>query len=196
MEFNLKNSVIFLISLCVVVLFLFLIINDNKKSINPDNIKVTKNNYIEYRIDDLVKLKNNSYWYVLYNSDNKEKEIYLISKDKINDEVITNINHYIKDEYLDKLCNSLFISRNEISDIRLLSISDICDLYDISVDEFNNRFDRTKYKLLENDTVVDYYEDNKQLSLCNEGLCNNDNNSIRVVIKIPKFFIEENEKEE
>lgn len=191
MESRFKNTVLFLISFCVIFLFLLLLLNGNKKAIEDVNIKTPRTNYETYKVDELVKLKNDSEWYVIQDSSNKEKEVYLISKDKINNEVIDDINTYLRDKYTDSLCNSLSISRDELSEVRLLNVDDICKLYQIEFNEFNYNFDISKYKLLENPTIVDYKIDNKNMSLCNEGLCNNDNIDIRVVIKIAKHFIKE-----
>ena len=193
MELRFRNTILFLISFSVIFLFLLLIFNGNKSKINYDNIKTNRSDYSEYVVDSLVTLKNDSEWYVLKNSSNTEKEVSLLSKEKINNEVINDINHYVKDSYLDSLCNSLSISRNEISDIRLLNSNDICDLNNSDCSSFNNSFDTSKYKLLEKDTIVDYIEDSKYYSLCREGFCNNDNTDIRVVIVIPKFFIKESQ---
>ena len=191
MELRFRNTILFLISFSVIFLFLLLMFNDNKNKINYENIKTNRTDYSEYVVDNLVTLKNDSEWYVLKNSSNNEKEVYLLSKEKINNEVISDINHFVKDSYLDSLCNSLGISRNEISDIRLLNSNDICELNNSDCSSFNNSFDTSKYKLLEKDTIVDYIVDNKYFSLCREGFCNNDNTDIRVVIAIPKFFIKE-----
>lgn len=190
MELNFKNIVLFLISFCVIFLFMFLIIG-NKKSDNLVNVVSSKNNYSVFNIDDSVKLKDDSEWYVLKNSSEEEKNVYLISKNKINNSVVEDANSYVKDKYLDILCNNLGISREQVDDIRLLDNNDIVDLYEIDYDSFNTSFDTSKFKLLENDTIVNYNLDNELLSLCREGFCNNDNTDIRVVIAIAKYFVEE-----
>ena len=187
MESNFKNVVIFIISFCVIFLFLLLIISSNKTNkINEELVKKSRDDYPIYNIDDEVKLIDDSEWYVLKNNNSTDKEIYLISKYKNNEEVIDNISKYVNDIYLDDLCRRLSISRKQISDIRLLNLADINELFN---NESNINFDTSKYKLLSNATLVDYYLDNIRLSLCNEGFCKNDNTDIRIVIKIPKFFI-------
>ncbi len=195
MELNLKNIVLFFISCCVIILFIVLLVNGKKDNINYDNVKASKNNYQIYDVDSLVKLKDDSEWFVLKNTSKNDKNIVLISKNKINNEPITDVKNYIGDNYLDSLCNSLYISRDEISEVRLLSSSDICDLYESDCSDFDTKFDTSKYKLLESATIVDYYSDTKLLNLCSEGFCDNNNTDIRVVISIPKFFIKE-EKED
>ena len=197
MELNLKNVVLFLISLCVIVLFLLLIFNKNKKTINYDNVKTSRDNYPVYEVDDLVKLSNDSEWYVLKENTSKDRDVYLISKNKTNNEVVEDTYYYLKDKYLDSLCNSLFVSRKEISEVRLLNSGDICELYKSDCSNFNVKFDTSKYKLLENATMVDFNLDNKKYSLCSEGFCENNSNDIRVIIRIAKFFIKEDiEKED
>ena len=195
MELNLKNIVLLFISCCVIILFIVLLVNGKKDNINYDNVKASKNNYQIYDVDSLVKLKDDSEWFVLKNNYKNDKNIVLISKNKINNEPITDVKNYIGDNYLDSLCNSLYISRDEISEVRLLSSSDICDLYESDCSDFDTKFDTSKYKLLESATIVDYYSDTKLLNLCSEGFCDNNNTDIRVVISIPKFFIKE-EKED
>lgn len=185
-----RNSILFLVSLCVIVLFLLLIINGNKKVANVDgNIQSSKNNYIVYEVDQSVKLIDDSEWYVLRDSSNDEKEVYLISKNKVNNEKVEDTNRFISDIYLDILCSSLQINREQVSEIRLLNSYDICNLYKSDCSNFNTSFDSSKYKLLESDTLVDYSQDNKKYSLCREGFCDIENNDIRVIIKIAKYFI-------
>lgn len=191
MELRFRNTILFLISFAVIFLMLLLLFNDNKPKINEENLKTFRDDYAKYKVDTLVQLKDNSEWYVLKNSSNTERDVYLLSKEKNNIEVVSDIKHFVKDEYLETLCNSLHISRSEVSEIRLLNSSDICDLDNKDCTSFSFNFDTSKYKMLENATIVDYMENNKYLSLCSEGFCNNDNNDIRVVIKIPKFFIKE-----
>ena len=55
------------------------------------------------------------------------------------------------------------------------------------------KIDPSKFRLLENDTLVNYIVDNKIYSLCREGFCNNDNTDIRIVIKIAKYFVKKEE---
>ena len=191
MELRFRNTVLFLISFSVIFLMVLLLLNGNKSKFNEENIKTPRNDYAKYEIDTLLKLKDESEWYVLKNSSNTEKEVYLLSKEKNNVETETDINHFVKDEYLDTICNSLHISRSEVAEIRLLNSIDICELYGIDCNNFKLSFDTSKFKMLESATIVDYYLDNKELSLCREGFCNNDNSDIRVVIKIPKFFVKE-----
>ena len=188
MELNVKNIVLFFISCCVIVLFIFLLVDGKKDNINYDNIKSSKNNYQLYDVDSLVKLKDDSEWFILKKNSKNDKNLVLISKNKINSEPVNDVNNYISDNYLDSLCNSLYISRDEVSEIRLLSFRDICDLYETDCNNFDTKFDTSKYKLLESATIVDYYSDTKLLSLCSEGFCDNNNTDIRVVISIPKFF--------
>ena len=191
MDSKFKNIVLFLVSLCVIILFLLLIFNGSKKNNSSNIIQSNKNNYIVYKVDDLVKLIDNTEWYVLKNSSNEEKDVYLISKNRVNNEIEEDVDKFVKDKYLDILCTNLNISREQISDIRLLDNGDITDLYEIDFNSFNPVFDTNKFKLLENDTIVNYNLDNKRCSLCREGFCNNDNTDIRVVIKIAKYFVGE-----
>ena len=192
MDNKFKNIVLFLISFCVIFLFVLLITNDNKKKSNIV-LKHDKDNYPIYEVDSEVTLQNNSVWYVLKENSSKDRDVYLISKDKVNNEVVSDVDHYINETYLDYICNSLNASREQISESRLLNKDDISELYDMITFDIN--FDRSKYKLLQNNTLVNYIENEKIYSLCDEGFCLNDNTDIRVVIKIAKHFIVGNKKD-
>ena len=63
------------------------------------------------------------------------------------------------------------------------------------METFDNNFDKSKYKLLQNNTLVNYIENEKMYSLCDTSFCLNDNTDIRVVIKIAKYFIVDNKKD-
>jgi len=188
MDNKFKNIVLFLISFSVVFLFVLLVTSDNKRKENVV-IKHNKDNYPVYEVDKEVTLLDNSIWYVLKDNTSQDRDIYLISKDKVNNDVVDDVNHFVKNIYLDNLCSSLSVSRDQISESRLLNTDDIIYLYDMK--NFDIKFDRSKYKLLQNNTFVNYIENEKMYSLCDEGLCLNDNNDIRVVIKIAKYFIVE-----
>ena len=187
MKNDFRNTIISIICLSVIVLFLILVINGQKKA----NVEITssKNNYDVYDVDEIVKLNDDSLWYVLGNNTNTDKNVTLISKDKVNDEVIDNVNYYVNEIYFDKICNSLSISREQLGGIRLLNENDVCNLYEIDNLKFTGKFDTSKYKMFEVSTITDYYIDKVQTSLCDDGFCINDNTDIRVVINIPKHFI-------
>lgn len=192
MNSRFKNIVLFLISFCVIFLFVLLITSDNKRKASIV-VKHSKDNYPIYEVDKEVTLQNNSVWYVLKENTTRDRDVYLISKDKINNEVVDDVDHFVKETYLDALCNSLSVSRDQISESRLLNKDDISNLYDMET--FDNNFDKSKYKLLQNNTLVNYIENEKMYSLCDTSFCLNDNTDIRVVIKIAKYFIVDNKKD-
>ena len=192
MDSRFKNIVLFLISFCVIFLFVLLITSDNKRK-SSIVVKHSKDNYPIYEVDNEVTLQNNSVWYVLKENTTRDRDVYLISKDKINNEVVDDVDHFVKETYLDALCNSLSVNRDQISESRLLNKDDISNLYDMET--FDNNFDKSKYKLLQNNTLVNYIENEKMYSLCDTSFCLNDNTDIRVVIKIAKYFIVDNKKD-
>ena len=192
MDSRFKNIVLFLISFCVIFLFVLLITSDNKRKSNIV-VKHSKDNYPIYEVDNEVTLQNNSVWYVLKENTTRDRDVYLISKDKVNNEAVADVDHFVKETYLDALCNSLSVNRDQISESRLLNKDDISNLYDMET--FDNNFDKSKYKLLQNNTLVNYIENEKMYSLCDTSFCLNDNTDIRVVIKIAKYFIVDNKKD-
>ena len=193
MELKYRNTVLFFTIVFVILLFLVLILNSMKKNnIVLENNSI-KNNYSIYKVDDYVQLLDDSEWYVLKESNEKDKEVLLISKYKVNNDVIDDVNYYLKNTFKDELSKRLYISRNQISEVRLLNYFDICDLYNIPYESFSLNFDTSKFRLLENDSIVDYNLDNESFSLCREGFCKGSISDIRVVIKIAKFFIREEE---
>ena len=192
MDSRFKNILLFLISFCVIFLFVLLITSDNKRK-SSIVVKHSKDNYPIYAVDNEVTLQNNSVWYVLRENTTRDRDVYLISKDKINNEVVDDVDHFVKETYLDALCNSLSVNRDQISESRLLNKDDISNLYDMET--FDNNFDKSKYKLLQNNTLVNYIENEKLYSLCDTSFCLNDNTDIRVVIKIAKYFIVDNKKD-
>ena len=157
MDSRFKNIVLFLISFCVIFLFVLLITSDNKRK-SSIVVKHSKYNYTIYEVDNEVTLQNNSVWYVLKENTTRDRDVYLISKDKVNNEAVADVDHFVKEKYLDngnveKVDNEVTKYVNEMS-----NIFDMVHKKVLSISDNKKKSDYSKQLLT---TILDYTEKSK-----------------------------------
>ncbi len=211
-------GVVVLVTFIIVFFITNKMVNGNKKKESTEG-KEEVEKYDSYKVGDIVNLKDDTIWYVLYESEENVEYITLLSKDNVNNTNVLygNVNSFLKGTFKNSLVSELKCESSDIQEVRLLAYLDLATLANANSAEFLPETELSKFNIPEfiyvNETVTDtvYKTDdyNKPVMICREDgngktnrFCLGDSTTslpVRPVLTISKKFVtlnKDDEKEE
>ena len=177
--------------------------NEQKSDNQYINGDVKNQTYKSYKIGELVKLADDSKWYVIEDSNKDDTHIVLIGTQNVNDGTINyqNAEEYLNNRYKIALAKGIKIDKESLT-VRLISLNDISIVSGIKEEELDVnsviKNDKTPNFIYETINLTNHIgSDNKPVLICpNNGnaiLCSGnpplDPWVIKPVIELPKEYI-------
>ncbi len=200
----------------IVVFFISnMLVNGGKKKNTPvqEEMPVEKVKYEKYKLGDIITLKDDSTWHVLYESKDTSEYVTILSDKDVNTSNVLygNVNSFLKETYKSKLVADLKADFSEIQETRMLAYLDLANISSAKSSEFEPDTEIKKFNIPEfiyaSDTITDTVyrvevssnpvmicakKDDKEAKFCLGD--SSKANPIRPVIVISKKYIKSSEE--